>query len=204
MRVHIAEACIRHIFNIITYGLFRMKVYGRERIPEKGAFIVAANHASYFDSPLLGTAMSTRLIHFMAKEELFKNPLMGRFLRYVHTFPVRRGHLDRKAIIEAMRVLRDGHVLGIYPEGTTQNSGKLGRFHEGMAAMALRAKAPILPAAITNSRTLPKKSGPVCVAFGELILPEGDASNKDDVAALTEAVRNSVAALLDEYGGEDR
>ena len=92
---------IRHIFNIITYGLFRMKVYGRERIPEKGAFIVAANHASYFDPPLLGTAMSTRLIHFMAKEELFKNPLMGRFLRYVHTFPVRRGHLDRKAIIEA-------------------------------------------------------------------------------------------------------
>ena len=60
---------IRHIFNINTYGLFRMKVYGREHIPKEGAFIVAANHAIYFDPPLLGTAMTKRLIHFIAKEE---------------------------------------------------------------------------------------------------------------------------------------
>ena len=195
---------IRSIFNVITYIWLGMKVFGRENIPNKGAFIVASNHASYFDPPLLGTAMNNRLIHFMAKEELFRNPFMGWFLRYVHTFPVRRGRLDRKDIAEAMKTLRDGHVLGIYPEGTTQNNGRLGKFHEGMAAIALKAGVPVLPAAIANSGRLPKKSGPVSVSFGKLIMPDGNASDKEDIAALTEKVRNEVARLLYEHGGMAR
>ena len=85
-----------------------MQVAGEEHIPEKGAFIVASNHASYFDPPLIGTAMRHHLIHFMAKEELFHNPLMGWFLRYVGTFPVHRGRVDRKALVEALRVLKQG------------------------------------------------------------------------------------------------
>ncbi|ERT58185.1 lysophospholipid acyltransferase family protein [Megasphaera vaginalis (ex Srinivasan et al. 2021)] len=192
---------IRFLFNAVTYVWLGMKVYGAERIPQSGAFIVACNHASYFDPPLLGTAMRRRLIHFMAKEELFRNPLMGRFLRYVHTFPVRRGHVDRKAVVESLRILREGHVLGIFPEGTSRNQGKLGRFHEGMAAIAIKAGVPVLPAAVVNSRTLPKKSGPVCVAFGEPLYPPRGAGGKEDVETFTAAVHAAVERLLDRYGG---
>lgn len=68
---------IRRIFNVATYGFLNMEVIGEENIPEKGPFIVACNHASNFDPPLLGTAMRHHLIHFMAKEELFRNPVMA-------------------------------------------------------------------------------------------------------------------------------
>ena len=132
-------AIIRFLFNLVTYTWLGMQVAGEEHIPEKGAFIVASNHASYFDPPLIGTAMRHHLIHFMAKEELFHNPLMGWFLRYVGTFPVHRGRVDRKALVEALRVLKQGCVLGIFPEGTSRDQGKLGKFHEGMAAIAIRA-----------------------------------------------------------------
>ena len=113
------------IFNVATYGVLGMEVIGEENIPEKGPFLVVCNHASNFDPLLLGTAMRHHLIHFMAKEELFRNPLMGWFLRYVHTFPVHRGHIDRKAVIESFRVLKSGEVLGIFPEGKRTRGGKV-------------------------------------------------------------------------------
>lgn len=113
-------AVIRFLFNVVTYLFIGMKVYGEAHIPKTGAFIMASNHASYFDPPLVGTAVHHRLIHFMAKEELFHNPLMGWFLRYVKTFPVHRGRVDRKAMAEALRVLKEGEVLGIFPEGTSK------------------------------------------------------------------------------------
>lgn len=151
---------IRKIFNLATYGALGMEVIGEENIPEKGPFIVVCNHASNFDPPLLGTAMRRHLIHFMAKEELFRNPLMGWFLRYVHTFPVHRGHIDRKAVIESFRVLKSGEVLGIFPEGKRTRGGKVGPFHEGFAGIAIKAGVPVLPAAIVNSEFLPKKPVP--------------------------------------------
>ena len=132
------------IFNVATYGVLGMEVIGEENIPEKGPFLVVCNHASNFDPLLLGTAMRHHLIHFMAKEELFRNPLMGWFLRYVHTFPVHRGHIDRKAVIESFRVLKSGEVLGIFPEGKRTRGGKVGPFHEGFAGIAIKAKVPVL------------------------------------------------------------
>ena len=150
---------IRRIFNVATYGFLNMEVIGEENIPEKGPFIVACNHASNFDPPLLGTAMRHHLIHFMAKEELFRNPVMGWFLRYVHTFPVHRGRIDRKAVMESFKVLKGGAVLGIFPEGKRTRGGFVGPFHEGFAGIAIKAKVPVLPAAIVNSEFLPKKTG---------------------------------------------
>lgn len=119
---------IRRIFNFVTYTLIGMKVYGEEHIPAEGPFIIVCNHASYFDPPLLGTAVRHRLIHFMAKEELFRNPIMNWFLRYVHTFPVHRGRIDKKAIVESFRVLKSGGVLGIFPKGRASARAYSGRF----------------------------------------------------------------------------
>ena len=133
---------IRWIFNFVTYTLIGMKVYGEEHIPDKGPFIIVCNHASYFDPPLVGTAVRHHLIHFMAKEELFRNPLMNWFLRYVHTFPVHRGRIDRRAVMESFRVLKQGEVLGIFPEGTSKDQGILGKFHDGFAGSCYQVPAP--------------------------------------------------------------
>ncbi len=88
----------------------------------------------------------------MAKEELFRNPIMNWFLRYVHTFPVHRGRIDKKAIVESFRVLKSGGVLGIFPEGTRKCQGILGPFHDGFAGIAIKAGVPVLPAVVVNSR----------------------------------------------------
>ncbi len=192
---------IRWIFNFVTYTLIGMKVYGEEHIPDKGPFIIVCNHASYFDPPLVGTAVRHHLIHFMAKEELFRNPLMNWFLRYVHTFPVYRGRIDRRAIMESFRVLKQGEVLGIFPEGTSKDQGILGKFHDGFAGIAMKAGVPVLPAAVINSRPLPKKKGPVCVVFGEPVMPpRGMHADKEEVKAFTDEIRNIVLAMLNQYG----
>lgn len=194
---------IRKIFNVATYGVLGMEVIGEENIPEKGPFLVVCNHASNFDPPLLGTAMRHHLIHFMAKEELFRNPLMGWFLRYVHTFPVHRGHIDRKAVIESFRVLKSGEVLGIFPEGKRTRGGKVGPFHESFAGIAIKAKVPVLPAAIVNSEFLPKKTGPVRVIFGKPVpAPQGKASDRDLVKGFSDEIRDIIIAMQNQYKGD--
>lgn len=192
---------IRWIFNFVTYTLIGMKVYGEEHIPEKGPFIIVCNHASYFDPPLVGTAVRHHLIHFMAKEELFRNPIMNWFLRYVYTFPVHRGRIDRRAVMESFRVLKQGEVLGIFPEGTSKNQGILGKFHDGFAGIAMKAGVPVLPVAVINTRSLPKKKGPVCVVFGEPVMPPaGMHTDREAVKAFTDEIRNIVLSMLNQYG----
>lgn len=192
---------IRWIFNFVTYTLIGMKVYGEEHIPETGPFIIVCNHASYFDPPLIGTAVRHRLVHFMAKKELFRNPLMNWFLRYVHTFPVHRGRIDRRAVMESFRVLKQGEVLGIFPEGTSKDQGILGKFHDGFAGIAMKAGVPVLPAVVINTRSLPKKKGPVCVVFGEPVMPPaGMHADREAVKAFTDKIRNIVLSMLNQYG----
>ncbi len=193
---------IRGIFNFVTYTLIGMKVYGEENIPETGPFILVCNHASYFDPPLVGTAVRHRNIHFMAKEELFHNPIMNWFLRYMNTFPVHRGRIDRRAVAESFRVLKNGEVLGIFPEGTSKDQGILGKFHDGFAGIAMKAGVPVLPAAVLHSRSLPKKTGPVCVVFGELVMPPaGRSTDKEEIRNFSEKIRNIVLTMLIRHGG---
>jgi 1-acyl-sn-glycerol-3-phosphate acyltransferase len=194
-------AFFRSIFNLVTFTWLGLKVVGAENVPETGAVILASNHASNFDPPLVGTAVRQRLIHFMAKEELFHNPIMNWFLRYMNTFPVHRGHVDRKALVEALRVLKSGEILGIFPEGTRITTG-LGAFHEGMAAIAVKSGVPVIPVAVVGSRDLPKHSGPLLVVFGNPIQPIRDRRDKSYVAEFNDEVRQAIAAMLNQYGGD--
>lgn len=133
---------IRRIFNVATYGFLNMEVIGEENIPEKGPFIVACNHASNFDPPLLGTAMRHHLIHFMAKEELFRNPVMGWFLRYVHTFPVHRGRIDRKAVMESFKVLKMVRFWGFSRKGSGLEAVSSAPFMKALPASPSRPRFP--------------------------------------------------------------
>ena len=133
--------------------LYRVEVTGREHVPATGACILAANHESIADPFILGVA-TTREIRFMAKIELFGNPVVGAVMRSLGTFPVDRGSGDHAAVGEAARLLARGEVLGIFPQGTSKQHLER-RWHRGAARLALVSGAPVVPVRMTGTRALP-------------------------------------------------
>ena len=122
------------------------EVAGKENIPRKGALIFTCNHFSVGDPPLL-IAIFPRRIVWMAKQELFDAPVFGKLYNMGGFIPVRRFEGDLRAIRRSQDVLRRGHVLGMFPEGT-RSGGKLGPGEPGTALIALRSGAPVLRVAI--------------------------------------------------------
>lgn len=106
---------LRIIFAVFFQILFRAKTYGKEHLPAEGPVILAANHMSNWDPPLLATFLP-RPVSYMAKIELFEHPVFGAAIRRCHAFPVKRGAADRGAIKAAINVLKQGRVLGLFPE----------------------------------------------------------------------------------------
>ena len=120
---------------------------GKENIPESGGYIVACNHRSNWDPPLLAEAFP-RQVFFMAKEELFRIPVLGQILRWVGAFGVERGAGDFSALDHAVKLIEQGGLLGIFPEGTRSKDGKPLRPKSGMAMIARQAKAGVIPCAV--------------------------------------------------------
>ncbi len=157
--------------------VFQLKVYGRGNVPKKGAFILASNHLSYLDPPALGVA-SPRVLHFMARHDLFNNWAFGALIRASNAFPVRRGGIDPGAFKEAIERLKNGQVLLIFPEGRRSETGELGTPQSGIGFLSITADVPILPAYIKGTReALPKgalfiKLKSISVYFGKIIEPK--------------------------------
>lgn len=137
------------IFKLYFKLIHRWKVKGKKYRPGGGPLIIMSNHISYFDPPIIGSAMN-RQIYFMAKEELFNNPIFGWVLRKIGVFSIKRGKPDRKAIKRAFKILNEGKVLGLFPEGTRHSQGQLGKARAGAIMIALKTEAPILPVGIKN------------------------------------------------------
>jgi 1-acyl-sn-glycerol-3-phosphate acyltransferase len=150
MIADIFYALLRLVFKAVFYIVFRCRVEGVENIPKTGGVIVAANHASNFDPPFAATFVP-RHVYFMAKEELFKVPVFGSAIRCLHAFPVKRGASDRNAIRIALKVLSDGHCLGLFPEGTRSRDGKIRKPEPGLALIAAKAKVPVVPTAVIGT-----------------------------------------------------
>ena len=152
--------------------IYALKIDGAERIPAEGPVIIAPNHKSFWDAFFVAAA-TRRPIRFMGKSELFEGP-GGRMLIRLGAFPVRRGGSDAEAIETARRILRDGGLLALFPEGTrVRDPAGLGRPHKGAARLALETGATIVPAAITGTERLfagpLPRPGRVRVSFGEPI-----------------------------------
>jgi 1-acyl-sn-glycerol-3-phosphate acyltransferase len=146
----------RSLFTIIFRVIFRTRVAGRERIPPDGGLLVVCNHISFADPPLLGTMMP-RPVEFMTMIEMFRMPWMARLLRTIGCFPVDRSRVDQRAVREAIRRLRAGRCLAIFPEGgirPTQKSvlGGDPDIKPGAGAIALLASAVILPVIVRDTR----------------------------------------------------
>ena len=190
---------VRAVLDFIFFVIFRLHVEGRENVPQTGAIIVAPNHKSDWDPPLIGVAFNTRIIHYMAKEELFKNPFLGWLIRQFGTFPVKRGTVDRTAIRQALRELKAGNPLGIFPEGTRIRREGLGRFHSGMASLALMTGTPVVPVAVIGSRWMPHKKGPLAVLIGKPVEVKKQRPTDEKVAELNDVVKGKIQDLMDNY-----
>ena len=142
--------CMKSLVRGFFRLFFRWEVYGSHHLPSTGGVVLASNHISYLDPPLMGCAVE-RPVHFMAKKELFDIPVLGWLIRHLNAFPVQRGVADRKAIRQAMKWLRSGEVVGIFPEGTRGSGKALLEAQPGSVLLALKAGVPIVPMAIMGA-----------------------------------------------------
>ncbi|MCL4458384.1 MAG: 1-acyl-sn-glycerol-3-phosphate acyltransferase [Chloroflexi bacterium] len=136
----------------------RLSCQGVENVPKHGSLILVSNHLSALDPLVLGLACP-RPINFLAKKELFRIPVLSFLFRHLGTIPLDRATQDIEAARMAFQVLRQGGILGIFPEGTRSTSGEMRPFRTGVANFALKLKVPILPVAIVGTdRAMPKRS----------------------------------------------
>jgi len=126
------------------------EVKGTENIPRFGGLIVASNHISFWDPPLVGAALP-REAHFLAKEELFSNPVLGPVIRSVNAIPIRRGAADLSGLTRAMETLKRGGALLMFPEGSRMRDGELHPARPGVGLIAVQADVPIVPCYISGS-----------------------------------------------------
>lgn len=178
---------------------FRLRAEGVGHEPSSGAVLVVANHVSALDPLLVGVKMRRRCA-FMAKEELLRVPVLGRVLRTLGVFAVRRGEPDRRSIRTALDLLAQGRVVIMFPEGTRSPDGRLQRAEPGAALLALRSGATVLPAVVVGShRALPRgrwwpRRVPLVVRFGPTIqVPRVE--GRVDRAMLAEWGERFMAAL---------
>lgn len=156
---------VRAIAAIILKIFFRINVYGLEKLPEDGKLVLCSNHASNWD-PLFISIVIPRQVHWMAKKELFNNKILAYLVNKLDAFPVDREGTDINAIKNALRVLKDNKILGIFPEGTRVDGFNLKNVKHGAALLSIRSKSPILPIYIESNYKIFNK---VNIYIGDII-----------------------------------
>jgi len=152
----------------------KSKVYGRSNIPRKGSFILASNHVSYLD-PLLLAATFRRNLNFIARDKLLKASYIGWVLKHANTIPVSRQGKELESLKKALKILKDGKVLAIFPEGTRSKNGRIKSAKPGVGFLVYKANVPVLPVYIGGTfeaqprgiKTLKRK--PVEVRIGKVL-----------------------------------
>lgn len=178
-------------------------IEGIDNVPPKGPLIVVANHLSNIDPPLLMSSMPRRL-HFLAKQNLFRVPLAGLLLRIYGAYPTFRGHRDVEAILWARRLLRRDGTIVVFPEAHRNPDEGMQKGTPGVALLALRSQAPILPVGISGTEHIGPlwrivvPTGRITVQIGQpfsLPVIEGKLS-REQLQELTDTIMYRVAALI--------
>lgn len=192
---------------VVFRVLYRLRVSGYEHLPASGGVVLAANHASFLDPPMIACAVPQRPLSFMAKAELFRVPAFGGLIRALYAVSVVRRGLTRVQLREFASMVRDrGLALAVFPEGTRSPDGTLGPAHRGIGAICRMAGVPVVPVLISGSwqawprsRLLPRPFGRIEVRIGapvqwtdEELNATGDASG-----ALATLIMRRIAELHD-------
>ncbi len=190
---------------VISKLFFRIRTNGQENIPRSGGFILASNHVSYYDPPLVGS-WSKRELYFFAKEELFHNRLGGGIITRTNALPVKRGAMDRNAIRMAVDVIRKGFGLTLFPEGTRSRTDNFLSPKAGIGMIATRAKCPIVPAYLHGSNhpgDCFKGRQKLSITYGEpfsaewvMSFPKGKEGYEQIAAAVMERIGQIKASVV--------
>jgi 1-acyl-sn-glycerol-3-phosphate acyltransferase len=180
-----------------------LRNYGVERVPAEGGLVMAFNHFHWLDPPVFG-ALSPRTIYFIAKVEAHRIPGLGQLIRAFGTRSVRRGESDREAVRAMREVVREGHALGMFVEGTRQLSGVPGEAKPGAAMVALQEGVPVVPAAIHGTQTWRVGNRhPVSVAWGKPMtfegLPKGGRGYREASAAIQDEIHKLWRFLVEQH-----
>jgi len=177
---------------------FKARRVGLRNVPVEGGALLVSNHQSFIDPVVVGIHIR-REVHFMARDSLFTNAFFGRLIAAVNAFPVRRGSADLGAIKESLRLLKHGHLVLMFPEGTRTADGRVQPLLPGMFAIAKKAGVPIVPVLIEGVfKAWPRHQflpvpGDVVVEYGAPIMPDEFADLSPD--ELTAAVRERLVAM---------
>ena len=175
---------------------------GDENVPRKGGAILAINHVGYFDFALTGTAAlpAGRYVRFMAKKEIFANKIAGPLMRGMHHINVDREN-GAASFVAALRALKSGEIIGIFPEGTISTSFEIKALKSGAVRLAMGAGVPVIPTVIWGSqrvwtkgvkRNLRREHIPISVVFGEPITY----ARTDDLEIAENELRETLLAML--------
>ena len=189
---------------IVRMRLIRTVVEGEENVPESGSVMLMVNHQSNLDPLLVGWA-TRRPLTMPGKVELFRIPLLRTIISELGCFPVDRDANDAGALRKALTVLREGHVLAVFPEGTRSRSGQVGAFVPTLTRLAIHQQAQVVPVAVDGSgaflppgERIPKVGAMITIRFGRPIdlAPLGPKPTEEEVNQATEGIRTRVIELL--------
>ena len=189
---------------LVSKVYFRFTSDGRKQVPKTGGVLLVANHCSFLDPPLIGCHLQ-RAVHYMTKEDLFRIPVLGWFLRHVNTIPIRREGIDRKGLERVVEVLKRGEVLLVFPEGTRSHDGKIQNPRRGVGMIAAACEnIAIVPVCIRGSfeamspvARFPKPHK-IHVSFGEPFhIRHGDnaASHKERYQQISILIMDKIRAV---------
>lgn len=175
---------------------FRLRVYGRENVPSKGAFLLVSNHQSYLDPIFCGVPLG-RQLSFLARESLFSNWLFGPLISSVNAIPLKLGQADTSAMRKVIRRLKEGRGVCLFPEGTRTSDGRITAFKPGFGLLCRRGGAAVVPVVVDGAfECWPRhkkifSGGSVSVWYGQAITAEQATDMGDDklAEALTDTLR---------------
>ena len=200
------------VAGLLARACFRFRVRGAEHVPASGPAVIAANHVSALDGVVVALVIAERrrrTTRFLAGAEFFRSRSVGWALRRFGQIPLRRGEGDRDALDEAIRTLRAGALVGLFPEGrvNARPDAGLQPARSGVARVALSGPAPVVPVGMWGTNLRDPRSGfhlrrpwrpTVGVVFGDPIALEGDADSPDDARSAAELVVRRIASMVEE------
>ena len=190
------QFCLRLIFGV----WLRYRAHGIERVPRTGGGLFLVNHQSFLDPMLVGLPLQ-RPVSYLARDSLFRVPVIGRILRNVYVIPIRREAASTASIRQAVGRIHDGFLVGIFPEGTRCSDGTTGEFKPGFVSLVRRSRLPVYPVGIAGAHDAMPRQGilrlrprKVHVGFGEPLCPQRlqELKKKGQEKALVEFARQAV------------